>query len=60
MLSVISMFFRSLGSFLASILPLSIQLDEDLFISIRGIIIFFFLILLAYNVYDIFSKRRNK
>lgn len=60
MLSVISMLITSLASFFGDILPLSIELDENVSISIRGIILFFFIILLAYNLYDIFSKRRTK
>ena len=60
MLGAISMLISKLATFFGSILPLSIQLDENTSISIRGIILFFFIILAAYNVYDIFSKRRSK
>lgn len=60
MLSVISMLINAFAGFLGDILPLSIQLDSDTSISIRGIILFFFILIVAYNLYDIFSKRRNK
>lgn len=60
MLSVIEMLITAFAEFVGDILPLTIELDDNVSISIRGIILFFFLILAAYNLFDIFSKRGNK
>lgn len=63
MLGVISMIFSKIALFIGSILPLTLPLDDNTSISIRGIILFFFIVALAIEVVVMLSNtevRRNK
>ena len=62
MLSAIQMMILALAGLISDLLPLEIVLDSEnnISISIRGIIIFIFIIVLLYEFIKIFSSRRHK
>lgn len=62
MLSAIQMMILAFAGLISDLLPLEIVLDaeNDISISIRGIVIFIFIIVLLYEFIKIFSSRRHK